>query len=102
MVAIVEAQELEKDLAGVEASISDLVGAEEVEAMAGKTWDFGPSLMTRKMILQHEKDGCIPHGQAKLSQGEIVPTPGKDHAVVFKDYFACGLRLPPSSFFVRC
>ena len=37
MVAIAEAQELEEDLAGVEASIGDLVGAEEAEAMAGKT-----------------------------------------------------------------
>jgi len=37
MVAIAEAQELEEDLAGVEASIGDLVGAEEVEAMASKT-----------------------------------------------------------------
>ena len=37
MVAIAEAQELEEDLAGVEASLGDLVGAEEVEVMAGKT-----------------------------------------------------------------
>ena len=37
MVAITEAQELELDLAGGQASISDLVGAEEAEAMADKT-----------------------------------------------------------------
>ena len=37
MVAIAEAQELEEDLAGVEASIGDLARVEEVEAMAGKT-----------------------------------------------------------------
>ena len=37
MVAIAEAQELEEDLAGVEASIGDLVGAKEAEAMAEKT-----------------------------------------------------------------
>ena len=32
-----EAQELEEDLASVEASLGDLVGAEEAEVMAGKT-----------------------------------------------------------------
>jgi hypothetical protein len=71
-----------------------LVGAEEAEAMAGKTWDFRPSLMTNKMILQLEKDGYIPQGRAKLSQGETVPMPSKDYAIVFKDYFFYGLRLP--------
>ena len=37
MIASVEAQELEEDLAGVEDSVVDLIGAEEEEAMAGKT-----------------------------------------------------------------
>jgi hypothetical protein len=42
-----------------------LVGAEEVEAMAGKTWDFGESLMTHKMIRKTEKEGMFPAGRAK-------------------------------------
>jgi hypothetical protein len=75
-----------------------LVGAEEVEVMAGKTWDFGPSLMIKKMILELEKDGWVPQGRAKLPQGKTVPTPGKDYAVVFRDYFACSLRLPSVQF----
>ena len=37
MVAIVEAQELEEDLASVEALICDLVGAEEAKAMVSET-----------------------------------------------------------------
>ena len=37
MIASAEAQEFEEDLAGVEASVGDLIGAEEVEAMARKT-----------------------------------------------------------------
>ena len=37
MIASVEARELEEDLAGVEASVGDLIGAEETEAMAEKT-----------------------------------------------------------------
>ena len=56
MVAIAEAQELEVDLASVQASLGDLVGAEEAEVMASKTWDFGPLLMSKKMILELEKD----------------------------------------------
>jgi len=28
--------------------------------MAGKTWDFGPSLMTKKMIAKLEKEGMFP------------------------------------------
>jgi hypothetical protein len=36
-----EARDLEEDLAGVEASVGDLIGAEETGLMAGKTWDFG-------------------------------------------------------------
>jgi hypothetical protein len=94
MVASVEAWELEEDLARVEALVGDLIGAEETEAMAEKTWYFVPSLMTKKMLANLEKEGFFPAGRAKLPQGETVPKTGRDYAVVFKDYFACGLRLP--------
>ena len=50
------------------------------------------------MILELEKDGCILVGRAKLPQGETVPEPGKDYVVIFKDFFACGLRLPSIKF----
>jgi hypothetical protein len=30
--------------------------------MARKSWDFGPSLMTRKMIAKLEKEGMFPAG----------------------------------------
>jgi hypothetical protein len=42
-------------------------------------------MMTKRMVLQLEKDGCIPQARAKLPQGETVPEPSKDYAVVFKD-----------------
>jgi hypothetical protein len=54
--------------------------------------------MTKKIILQLKKDGCIPQGRAKLPQGETVPSPSKDYIIVFKDYFSCGLRLPSVKF----
>jgi hypothetical protein len=44
------AKDLEENLTGVDASVSDLVRASEGEAMAGKTWDFDESLITEEMI----------------------------------------------------
>jgi len=54
--------------------------------------------MSKKMILELEKDACIAAGRAKLPQGKTVPMPSKDYAVVFKDYFSYGLRLPSDRF----
>ena len=92
MLASAEARELEEILSGVEASVGDLIGGEEAEDMAKKTWDFGPSLMTQEMIEVLEKEGYIPKGKAHLPKGEMVPKPGVADAAVFKDFFACGLR----------
>ena len=65
MVASAEAQELVEDLASVEASVGDLIEAEEAGLMAGKMWDFGPSLMTKKMIAKLKKEGMFPVDQAE-------------------------------------
>ena len=52
MIVSAEALGLEEYLSGVEASVADLITAEEVGDMAGssRTWDFGPSLMMKDMI----------------------------------------------------
>jgi hypothetical protein len=50
MLASTEALELGEDLASVEASIADLITAEEADDMAGVGGPFGPSLMTVDMI----------------------------------------------------
>ena len=52
MIVNAEALGLEEDLSGVEASNADLITAEEAGYMAGssRTWDFGPSLMTKDMV----------------------------------------------------
>jgi hypothetical protein len=65
MVASIMAQELEEDLAGVVASVSNLVGASEGESMASKTWDFGESSITEEMIVKMEMEGYFKAGQAK-------------------------------------
>ena len=67
MVAITEAQGLEEDLSGVEASVADLITAEEAGDMAGpsRTWDFGPSLMMEDMIEEFWKLGCFSDAKVK-------------------------------------
>ena len=52
MIVSAEALGLEEDISGVEASVADLITAEEAGDMAGssRTWDFGPSLMTKDII----------------------------------------------------
>lgn len=57
MVASAEAQDIEEDIISVEASVGDLVSAEEVGNMAPKTWEFGSSLLTQEMIDELEKEG---------------------------------------------
>jgi hypothetical protein len=95
MVASVEARELEEDLASVDASICDLVRESETEAMAGKTFDFSESLIMEKMIRKLEKEGYFPIGQAEPPlAGQTVPSPAEGYAMVFRDYFCCGLRQP--------
>ena len=77
MLASTKAIELEEDLASVEASVGDLITAEEAKDMAGmgRTWDFGPSLMTKDMIEALEWEGCFGVGKVKPPQGETVPRP---------------------------
>jgi hypothetical protein len=77
MVASVEEQEFVEDPGSVEASVADLITAEEVEDMAGlrRTWDFGPSLMKRDMIEDLWKLGIFWDAKVKPPQGETIPKP---------------------------
>ena len=63
-----------------------------------KSWDFGPSLMTEEAIKSLEEEGCFLEGKGRLPHGETVPRPEVDEAIVFKDFFACGLQIPPIYF----
>jgi hypothetical protein len=99
MVASVTTQELKEDLASVNASVGDLVGAGEAEAMARKTWYFGESLITERMIKKMKKEGYFSTGRAEpWPAGEMEPSLGEGYAMVFRDYFYCSLRLPSIKF----
>ena len=95
MIISAEALGLEEDISGVEASVADLITAEEVGDMAGSsgTWDFGPSLLTKDMIEELRQLGCF--GDAK---GETIPKPKAADATVLRDFFLCGLRFPAARF----
>jgi hypothetical protein len=82
------AQDLEEDLASVEASIGDMVGASEGEGMAGKIWDFGPSSVTEEVIAEMLDDGFFKASRAMPPPAdETIPSPPEGYAIVFKDYF---------------
>ena len=67
MVGSAEVQEFVEDLGSVEASIADLITMEEAKDMAGssRTWDFGPSLMTKDMIVELWKLGVFGESKVK-------------------------------------
>ena len=68
--------------------------------MAGtsKTWDFRPSLMTKDMIEDLWKLGYFGDAKVKPPYGETIPKPKATDAVVFRDFFLCGLRFPAACF----
>ena len=100
MIVSVEALGLEEDLSIVEASVADLITAKEAGDMAGssKTWDFGPSLMTKDMIEELWQLGCFGDAKVKPLEGETITKPKATDVVVFRDFFLCGLRFPVARF----
>ena len=96
MIVSVEALGLEEDLSGVEASVADLITAEAAGDMVGssRTWDFGPSLMTKDMIEELRQLGCFGDAKVKPPKGETIPKPKAADAVVFRDFFLYRLRFP--------
>ena len=63
-----------------------------------KSWDFEPSLMMEEAIKALEGEGCFLVGKDRPPHGETIPQPEVDEAVVFKDFFSCGLHIPPFYF----
>jgi hypothetical protein len=50
--------------------------------------------MTEGAIKLLEEDKCFLAGKGWVPRGETVPRLEPDEAVVFKDFFSCGLRIP--------
>ena len=100
MIVSAEALGLEEDLSRVKASVTDLITAEEARDMAGpsRTWNFGPSLMTKGMIEELHKLGCF--GEAP-PQGETIPKPQATDVVVFKDFSFVAFASQQRAFFTK-
>jgi len=63
-----------------------------------KTWDLGSSLMSQEMIDELEAQGCFPKGKGRPSGGETVPWLEVNEAIIFKDFFTCGLHFTAITF----
>jgi len=99
MLEVFAARELEESLSDVEASVGDLVSAEEFFSMAGPTFEFGKSLVTTEDIAEMVRGGFFKEGHAKAPPPrQTVPEPELGYAIIFRDYFTCGLRFLPYPF----
>lgn len=91
----------DETLSNVEADVGDLVGADDrVEGEGGgkspppATFVFGRSVISQADLKNYAKQGWFKIGQVRCPGGETVPRPHPDEAVVFRDFYTCGLRLP--------
>jgi hypothetical protein len=80
---------------GEELSVSP--GGEGVpsEGAMMHTHYFGASTITMGKIKEMEERGYFVKGEACVPGAKTVPEPRDDEAVVFKDFFAAGLHMPP-------
>jgi hypothetical protein len=70
------------------------IGAEA--ALAGTSYDFGQSTITKACIASLESFAhYFPKGYGRPPDVESVPVPHEKEAVVFKDFFVAGLCMPP-------
>jgi hypothetical protein len=85
------ARDLE-EFEGLATSDDELCCLEELDAMAGKTWYIGPSSITEATHAEMREDGWFRAGSdVPLPDGETTLNPPKGYAVVFRDFFSCGL-----------
>ena len=99
MLEVAAAQDLEETLSHVEASVGDLISAKEFESMAAITFEFGELSIGPQDIADMVEVGFFKEGRAKAPPaGQTVPAPEEEYAVVFRDFFTCGLCIPPYHF----
>jgi hypothetical protein len=65
-------------------------------ALVGISFDFGRSKVTKGRISDLESSSrSFLKGSARPPNIEFVPASNEDEVVVFEDFFAAGLRIPP-------
>jgi len=102
MIEVAIAQDLEETLSDVEASVGNLISAKDFESMAAITFEFGESTIKPQDIADMVEVGFFKEGRAKAPPaGQTVPAPKEEYAVVFRDFFTCGLCIPPYAFLCK-
>ncbi|TVU03794.1 hypothetical protein EJB05_50641, partial [Eragrostis curvula] len=66
-----------------------------------KTFRLKPSLVNAAEIAKYVERGYFEAGKARPPGDEVVPQPRLNEAVVFRDYYEAGLRLPAWGFLER-
>jgi len=93
-----EREGLRLALDGVEASPRDLVGGGSNSGRGdvefAKTFEFGPSLTTEANVNKYEGLKWFTEGWARAPKGKSMLRPEVGEAVVFHDFFICGLCMP--------
>lgn len=79
---------------GVEADVTNLVPEKEVLI---PTMRFGRSLVTEGIIKFFIKIKYFPEGVGRVTVDEEIPEPRHGEAIMFRDFFAAGLRFPCDS-----
>ena len=102
MIASASALEFEKlveeDLGSVSVSVKDLIATDSRD-MAIKSWDFSPSSITEEAVTEMSKESYFPPSRVRIPpSSQTVPKPEEGYAVVFRDFFVYGLRLPYGPF----
>jgi hypothetical protein len=73
--------------------------AEDIGAMdpheSTQSYDFGASTITIGCILQLESLGYFAEGSMRKTGEETILESTDDEAIVFEEFFAVGLRMPP-------
>ena len=99
MLEVAPAQDLEETLSDVEASVGDLISLKEFKSMPTITFEFGESTIKPQDIADMAEVGFFKEGRAKSPPaGQTVPAPEEEYAMVFRDFFTCGLQFPPYAF----
>jgi hypothetical protein len=62
---------------------------------SSRSYDFEPSTVTVGHTQQLEALGYFIEGSACEPGEEVIPKPAIDEAIVFEEFFAIGLRMPP-------
>ena len=78
-------------MSNVEADPSELMGSREKPP---PTLIFGQSWATQELVESYEEKGYFGPGVCSVPEDEITPDPRNGECMVFRDFFAAGLRFP--------